>query len=671
MSLREESAPLPAELAPGRLRIPSALAWLRRSGPVIPVAAGVLWLSLKGGGYALTVRSPAAIAIWAAVALGVALKLWPRAEPPRAALVTGALLAAFAALTGLSAVWADSAEKAFIEFDRVVLYLGLFALVVLAAGRGSARRWSDGLALGIAAVGVLSLSSRLFPDLFGPSAVSELDPSDPRLSYPVNYWNGLAELVAVGIPLLLAVAVRSRTSFRGAAAVAVLPALAAVIYLTSSRGGMAAAALGVGLFVVLTTRRTQALAALGTAAAGSAAAIAVLLPRDELVNGPVGSAAIADQGRGAALLIVLICALTALAYGRLSRVVPSEIHVPTWAKRVAAALALVAVVAAGVAADPSSRFESLQQPPRDFGASYTGSHILSSGGSGRWQFWEAAVDQFKDSPLLGGGAGSYEAWWAQHGTLSYFTRNAHSLFLETLGELGAVGFLLLLAVAAFGLATAIGRLRAGQDDERVVVAALIGAFVAFLLAAAIDWVWDLTVVGAVGVVCLALLTGAATVARVESPVSSPDGGRRGRWSAVGWRAGLVVVALGLVLAQTIPLATELKIRASQKALKRGDAVAALSEARNARTYQGWAASPHLQVALVQESRGRLRSAREEIRTAIERDRSDWRLWAVASRIQEESGSIAEARRSYDTAKALNPRSPLFKPKRSRTTESAP
>ena len=70
MSLREESAPLPAELAPGRLRIPSALAWLRRSGPVIPVAAGVLWLSLKGGGYALTVRSPAAIAIWAALPWG-------------------------------------------------------------------------------------------------------------------------------------------------------------------------------------------------------------------------------------------------------------------------------------------------------------------------------------------------------------------------------------------------------------------------------------------------------------------------------------------------------------------------------------------------------------------------------------------------------------------------
>ena len=34
------------------------------------------------------------------------------------------------------------------------------------------------------------------------------------------------------------------------------------------------------------------------------------------------------------------------------------------------------------------------------------------------------------------GAGSYESWWAQHGSISYFIRDAHSVWLETLGELG-------------------------------------------------------------------------------------------------------------------------------------------------------------------------------------------------------------------------------------------
>ena len=666
-------AELPSVDEPGSARggAASVIAWLRRTGSAVPVALCIVWLALEGGGYALTVRSPAGIAIWAAIALGTAAAVWPRARPPRAALVTGALLAAFAALAGVSGVWGDSAEKAFIELDRAALYLGVFVLVVLASGRGSARQWSDGLATGIVAVGLLSLSSRLFPDLFGHSAVSELDPTDPRLSYPVNYWNGLAELVAMGVPLLFAAAVRSRASIYGALAVGTVPALAAVVYLTSSRGGVVAAAVGIAVFVALTSRRSLALAALATAAAGSAAAIAVLLPRDELVNGPIDAPAVAGQGRAAALLILLIGALTALAYTRVRRVVPAELRLPRPAKRAAAALSVVLVLAGVAAADPASRLDSLKEPPREFEGSYTESHILSSGGSGRWQFWEAAVEQFKDSPVLGGGAGSYEAWWAQHGTLNYFTRNAHSLFFETLGELGAVGLLLLVAVVAAGLASAALRLRASADEERPVVAAVTGAFVAFILAAAIDWIWDLTVVGAVGVACLALLVGAASVARVESAGGSQEERTPRRPRQLGLRAVVAAVALMLVAAEAVPLATQQKVRASQEALKEGNADSALAEAQDARALQGWAASPHLQVALVQESRGRLRSARESIRMAIDRDRSDWRLWAVAARIEEASGSIAEARRSFDRARALNPRSPLFKRSREEARPTGP
>ena len=57
-------------------------------------------------------------------------------------------------------MWSESAEQSFNEADRVVLYLAVFGLAVLAPGR-MYKRWMDGMAAGIAAVGIVALASRL------------------------------------------------------------------------------------------------------------------------------------------------------------------------------------------------------------------------------------------------------------------------------------------------------------------------------------------------------------------------------------------------------------------------------------------------------------------------------------------------------------------------------
>ena len=66
-------------------------------------------------------------------------------------------------------------------------------------------------------------------------------------------------------------------------------------------------------------------------------------------------------------------------------------------------------------------------------------HLTSTEGTGRYQFWNAGWEAFKSDPLKGVGAAGYEPWWAQHGSLDYSVRNAHSLFIETAAELGCVG----------------------------------------------------------------------------------------------------------------------------------------------------------------------------------------------------------------------------------------
>ena len=127
------------------------------------IAAAVFWLAFDGGSYSLLSRTSVAIAVWWAIALTVALRLLPLARPPRAALVSGGLLVAFAGWTAASTAWAASAEKVLNEFNRTTLYVGVFLLAVLLAKQTTARWFTDSAAIGITGVAFLALASRLFP----------------------------------------------------------------------------------------------------------------------------------------------------------------------------------------------------------------------------------------------------------------------------------------------------------------------------------------------------------------------------------------------------------------------------------------------------------------------------------------------------------------------------
>ena len=619
------------------------------------IAAGVFVLALNGGTYQVSARTSLAVAVWWAVALGVALKLWPRRRIPTEAWIAGAALTGLAIFAALSMSWADSAEGAFAELDRILIYVGIFALVVITTGRRDAARWCDGLALGITAVGLLALTSELFPGSVGPDAPPSFFPGESRLSYPVDYWNGLAILVGLAFPLLLRAATAKRPGWARGLALAPIPALTGVIYLTSSRGGAATALFGVAVFLLLAGRRIPALAATAVAGAGAAGAVAVMVARHALTDGQIGSSA-AGEGHSAALLLAFLGLGCAAVYAAWCTIEP---HRPVRVSRGTAlglwAAGLVACALALAAVHPVQKFDQFRayaHREKISNEDFTRAHLLSANGSGRWQLWTAAVDEWKDSPLVGKGAGSYEAWWAEHGSIRKFVRSAHSLYLETLGELGLVGFaLLMLAFGAAFTAAARRFLRtAGQD--RTTLAAIAAALVGYMVGAGIDWMWELTVVSLVGVSCLALLAGPAT------DTAAPDV-RRARRRRLAPRAAVVAACAVAICVEGVLLVSNARLQESQSAAARGDIVAARSAALDARALQPWASSPDLQLALLAEQSQDLPAARERIGEAIDRDNSDWRLWLVSARIETEAGNISKARRDLRRAKSLNPRSPLF------------
>jgi hypothetical protein len=497
----------------------------------------------------------------------------------------------------------------------------------------------------------VALSSRLFPGLFPNEALPRFLPSArTRLSFPVQYWNGLGILTALALPLLLRAAIAARTALGRGAALAPMPILAATIYLTSSRGGAATALAGALTTLALSRRRWRTLAALACTAAGAAAAVAVLVSEDAIVRG--SGADQAAQGRVAAFAVVLLCLGTGALWAGASRLAIAA--PPRRLGRALVGTAAALLLAAVLLSHPAARFESFKRPPaqiRYSASDFTRAHLLSGNGSGRWQFWSAAVDEWRSAPFAGQGSGSFESWWAQHGSISYFVRDAHSLYAETAGELGIVGLALLLGFLGWGVAIAVTRVRRADDDGAAAIAALGGALGGYAVGAGIDWMWELTIVSLVGMVVLGLLVGPATV-----PLQEARSAPRSRFTL-----GVAVVVTGwLVLcAEAMPLLADQQLRASQQAAARGDSAAAIDHARTARKLEPWASSPYLQLALAAEQAGDLAAARDWIDGAIHRDPENWRPWLVAARIATEQGDIAAARRALRHAAARNPRSPLF------------
>jgi hypothetical protein len=630
----------------------------------LAVAVGgiVFLLAYDRGGFALSSRATTAIAAWWALLLGLGLGVWPRTRVPRAAWIVFGLLAGFALWTFASMWWAESAENAFVEFNRVTMYLAIFLVAVFAGTRANLRRWVEGLAAGIAAIAFVAFVSRCFPSSFSLQGFPTFLPGVvTRLSFPIGYWNGLGAFVGLAYPLWLALALRAMRWWTRVLALLPFPMFAAVIYLTSSRGAVLAAGVGTLVFLGTTARRWTAVGAILAAAAGSVGAISVLLPRDELVDGPFRAHQAAVEGHEAFLLIFAISlgagALYSVGHRLLGGVSPS----PAFG-RLLIAVILIGLIATAFVSHPGQRFDTFKELP---GAAPTGeagfvrSHLLSGSGNGRWQFWTAALHEWESAPIVGRGAGSYQAWWAEHASFSYFIRNAHSLYLEVLGELGVIGFLLLCGGFAYGGVVAARNTLCRNGDERVLAASLFGVLVAFYVAAGIEWIWQLTAVSAIGLAALGLLTGPAGSSGELRPVR--ENMKRLPVRVPRFAVGAAVLVLGWVVmcAQAIPWLSDVQIKASAAAVDRNDGTSALRHALNAKNLQPWAASPYLQLALVQEQRMDLASARIWIEDAIDRNPIDWRLWLVAARLDTKAGDITAARRSLLHAEALNPRSPLF------------
>ncbi|MFL5890805.1 MAG: O-antigen ligase family protein [Solirubrobacteraceae bacterium] len=455
--------------------------------------AGPTVIAFFSGGFFDEPREVAGMAAWALVlaAAVVSPRPFPRRWPGR--LAVGAL-AALAGWIAISFDWAPLAGAVQDDLQRVALYLGaLIAAAALLGPRPAARGVEPALAFGAFVVVAYGLSGRLLPDLI---TLAHSRSAFGRLEQPLTYWNAMGLLAAMGFVLATRVAGDATRDLRLRLAAATIgPPLAVGVYLSFSRGALAALAIGLVVLAALAPARGQVraigvLLATGVLAAAASAA----LPAVRALEG--GGAKTAE---GAAMLAVLLALMAAGAgviwwLGRaegVGRLRADPVRLPRARLVIAACLVVLLGATLGAAA-----LESKPGTP----AAGASTARLASVKSNRYDYWRVALREFRADPIRGAGSGAFRVDWLRERTVFDPAKDAHSLYLETLGELGLVGAAILAALIV-GVAVSARRAFRTAPAPAAGAAATLGVFAVH---AGLDWDWEMPAVSLVAV----LLAGA-------------------------------------------------------------------------------------------------------------------------------------------------------------------
>jgi hypothetical protein len=594
-------------------------------------------LAAANGGYFPTAWGWSGLALSWAAALAVVVPHRIRLGALELAAV--AALALLLVLVAASTIWSESRSQSVVEIERTLVYpAGVLAVLLVTRTRfvQSLLAW---LLAAIALVSVYALGIRLFPERLGV-----YDPlAEYRLGGPLGYWNALGIFAAIGLLLALGFAARSRRLVARAVAGALPVPLSLTLYFTFSRGAWIALFVALAAALALDPRRLQLVTTLLVVSGPAAIALWVAFHSSALTHEHSALADASRQGHRLAGLSLGLAAVgaalgvgLALAERRLKVTRPVGLAY-------AGALVLVLVVSSVAVfvryGSPVTiarhSYEAFTAPTKPVPASQSpvdrnlNTRLFSLWGNGRPQMWRVAWQDFEAHPWLGSGAGSFEQFWHRHRPIAFKVRDAHSLYAETLAELGPVGLALVLTVLGVFLAAGI------RARRHPLVPAVFGAVVAYIVHAGVDWDWEMPAVTLAGLFCgAALLVCARSEGRTRELTQS-----------------LRVTALALLLPVAafafVGLIGNSALAASREALGLKEFDRSEAQARKAIRWAPWSADGWSRLADAQLRQRKEAAARASLREAIARDPHDWGLWydlARASHGQDRSRSLAQAQR---------------------------
>jgi O-Antigen ligase len=623
----------------------------------LPVVALMLVWAVHDGGYDADTwywGALAMLALLTAAVVGRGLRTVAISRPARVALISFTL---YVAWSYLSIAWAGSPGDALEGSNRALLYLLVFATVLILPW--TSRGVLVALLTFTLGVGVLAVVL-LFRLASGHDVASLV--IDGRLAAPTGYFNSTAALFT--IETLLAIAFASRRELPGplrGALIAFACAGLQLAVIVQSRGWLFTLPLVALVTIVILPDRLRVAAAAVIPVLATVAPLHRLLAVYQKTPGPALTHDASSAGHSA----LLICALaffvaTLIAWA--DALVPAPRPSASRKRLVAATvtgLAILAVLAGALAATHGHPLRFIERQWNGFShptTAATGSHFTDVG-SGRYDFWRVSLDAVRAHPIGGLGQDNFADYYITRRHTAEEPAWTHSLELRLLVHTGIVGFLLFTGFLVAAIAAAL-RARRRRGLEAMVAGAALLPLVVWLIHGSIDWFWEIPALTGPALGFLAMA--GALGARERLTASAPEGrftpGPAVRAATVA--AGVLALIAAVVVLGFPYLAVREESVASN--LRQSDPTKALSDLSTAADLNPLTALPGRLAGTIALEAGQYTAAGARFGQAIDRERGGWYSWLGRGLAASAVGHRELARHDFQVAAAINPREPVIR-----------
>src|SRR5919107_3656681 len=471
----------------------------RRPGRLLAVFKGLVLLALLAvTAYGMVKDGFYLDKLWLPVAAGVLALLFATlfargfyADLPPAGTLALAFLATLVAVKGLSMVWTISETETIKETLRSSMYLAIFLMAV-----GALTSWRqvgpliDFSVLVVASVAGYGLLQKISPLDYPVRSIDGV-----RMDSTLGYSNTTAVIIGMGAVLVLArMSALRNFALRGVYA-ALLLAFMVALYLTVSRGGLGSLGIGIILLFVLRGARLQILANLLLAAVPGAWLWWRMQGLPGLLETGIGpQEKLADGTAFRNDLIVALLVAFALQAGYALLVTRYDL-LPT-ARRtlgIVAVAGLVLVACAGTFVavrhfgGPGATYQSLVGNADESGN--MAQRLTSLDISSRGDYWRVGWAAWKEHPLTGTGAGTFQFTWLEDRPSLKGVKQVHNLYLEQGTETGLFAFLALLGFVVVLIGYSGHAAWRSTGERRLLLSGLVCALAVYLISSAAEWHW--------------------------------------------------------------------------------------------------------------------------------------------------------------------------------------